>query len=153
MLPADPDHWMKYFTLKHYQAHDVVFSPGDAPETMFFLATGAIEIVTEVAHPTSERPFWIPAFIPYAARAQVPKRVRLSVIGQAGIAGEVNFFVGAPRHYYAIASAETLTYVLTRDRFYEMAAIDPHLAVVIQTAVLKSSSLFILNNIGNLARA
>ncbi len=29
---------------------------------------------------------------------------------------------------------------------------DPRLALVIQTAVLKSSSLFILNNIGNLAR-
>ncbi len=114
VLPEDPDHWMKYFTMKHYQPQDVVFSPGDAPETMYFLATGAFDIVTEVAHPTSERPFWIPSFIPYNAAAAAPKRVRLSVIGQAGIAGEVNFFVGAPRYYGAVASAETLCYVLTR---------------------------------------
>jgi hypothetical protein len=34
-----------------------------------------------------------------------------------------------------------------------MVRVDPGLAIIIQTAVLKSSSLFILNNIGNLARA
>ncbi len=102
--------------MRHYHPGEAVFHAGDSPDFMFFVAAGEINIVTEVALPTTDRPFWIPSFIPLkqAPTVTAKKEVRLSVIGQAGIAGEVNFFVGAPRYYGAISATETLCYIITR---------------------------------------
>ncbi len=102
--------------MRHYHPNEPVFHAGDSADFMFFVAAGEINIVTEVTIPTNDRPFWIPSFIPLKSGKKEPisKTVRLSVIGQAGIAGEVNFFVGAPRYYGAISATETLCYIITR---------------------------------------
>jgi CRP-like cAMP-binding protein len=93
----------------------VLFRPGDVADEVYFLASGEVELTHELINPNpSKRPAWLPSFIKGFNDEPASKIVRLCTISQAGIVGEVNFFVDGRRWFTATAVSETTVYVLTR---------------------------------------
>jgi len=67
---------------------------------------------------------------------------RIQRICGGGICGELGFFVGEPQKFKAISVGASIAWTLTHDKLMLMHQKDPQLAILVQTALLKSLALF-----------
>ena len=118
-----------YFEHQQVVAGATVFSAGDASDCIYVLERGSVTLLT------SDRP--TAAADESQLKPAVPRRRRILRYENGGIFGELDFFLGQPRSFDAVAESDCTMHVLRRDSFARVVAEEPAVGAAMQAAVLK----------------
>ncbi|KAJ8603136.1 hypothetical protein CTAYLR_004589 [Chrysophaeum taylorii] len=121
-----------YFVRTAYAAGSYLFDAGHAPERLFFLVAGVVDLEL-----LDDR---------RACR-------RILRVTRGGVCGELNFFLKRPQRFSARCDTPCDVYVLHRKAAAEMRAKHPDLFVLVQTALLKTLCLQVEDSIGSAVHA
>jgi len=149
-----------YFTRQVFPAGAALLTRGAAPDGLFFLESGTVDVEEAPPGATRLQRSHLTAASAIAAGGRGlaggglagggdcggdcggDRGNRVQRISGGGICGELGFVLGCPQPFRAVAVEPTSAWVLARPRFEAMAVDAPGLCILVQTALLKSLALF-----------
>lgn len=120
----------RYFERQQVKAGATVFSAGDPSDCIYVLERGSVTLLT------SDRSTDRAAEESHQLKP-VPRGRRILRYENGGIFGELDFFLGQPRSFDAVAETDCTMHVLRRDAFARVVAEEPVVGAAMCEAVLR----------------
>ena len=127
-----------YFSVQLFDKGTVLFEATTASDRLFLIEHGTVSIIIP---PESQKATSPVRSFSFQGEQEPLTTKRLQKISGGGICGELGFFLERPQVFSAVASDHCRVWTITRNSFREMQNGHPHLAILLQTALLRSLSL------------